>query len=62
MTNNDIKTLCYRIIDFIDYQEKIDSLKDCNTCLCQKNCKYAPRAGEFTRINCFAWVGEEREE
>lgn len=59
MTNEELKALCYKIIDLIDYAEHIGELHDCNTCVAQKNCIKAPRPGEWTRINCFAWEGVE---
>lgn len=61
MKNDDIKSLCYRIIDLIDYVDTISKLHDCNDCKAKRNCPYVPKLGQHTRINCFAWVGEEQE-
>lgn len=59
MTNEELKAVCYKIIDLIDYAEHIGDLHDCNTCVALKSCTEAPKPGEWTRINCFAWEGEE---
>ena len=42
------------VADCITYTHKVQSYKDCNTCKDRK-CKYRPKLGEMTRINCFAW-------
>ena len=61
MTNEELKALCYKIIDLIDYAERIGKLPNCNTCSGQKYCTKAPKVGEMVRINCFAWEGKEQE-
>lgn len=58
MTNEELKALCYKIIDLIDYEEHISKLHNCNTCAAKRDCPKAPRLGEWTRINCFAWEPE----
>lgn len=58
MTNDELKTMCYQIIDLINYQENIAKLNGCNTCGKSKSCIYVPKLGEYERINCFAWEGE----
>lgn len=62
MNNQDIKSLCYRIIDLIDYVDSISKLHDCNDCKAKNNCPQVPKLGQQVRINCFAWVGEQQEE
>lgn len=42
----------------IEYMERITKLHDCNDCLAKNDCNYAPRLGDFTRINCYGWVGK----
>lgn len=61
MNNQDIRSLCYRIIDLIDYTDMISKLHDCNDCKAKKDCPKAPKLGQMTRINCFAWVGDQEE-
>lgn len=52
---NDLRGWLYRLIDYIDYYNRIGSLPDCNTCGKQKDCEYVPAPGDFTRINCPHW-------
>ena len=40
----------------IEYMETISKLPTCENCKVKKDCTYAPKLGEYTRINCFAWV------
>lgn len=61
MNNQDIRSLCYRIIDLIDYTDRISKLHDCNDCKAKKDCPNVPKLGQMTRINCFAWVGDQEE-
>lgn len=61
MKNDDIKSLCYRIIDLIDYVDRISKLHDCNDCMAKNSCHYVPKLGQQTRINCFAWVGDQED-
>lgn len=42
-------------VDCIRYTEQISALHDCNDCGDMRNCKYCPKPGEFTRINCPLW-------
>ena len=44
-----------------DYMKKISELNDCNTCAAKKDCLYAPKPGQMARINCFSWVGKEKD-
>lgn len=62
MNNQDIRSLCYHIIDLIDYVDRINKLHNCNDCKAKNNCPKVPKLGEQVRINCFAWVGEQQEE
>lgn len=59
MTKQELKAACYRIIDLVDYVERIEKLGDCNTCICKRNCPHAPKPGQMVRINCFSYVGED---
>ena len=59
MTNVELKAMCYKIIDLVEYVEQMGRLGDCNTCMCQKNCTHVPKPGQSVRINCFAYVGKE---
>lgn len=52
MTNKDIKDILYRIIDAIDYMDRISKLPDCNDCAISNVCMHAPKLGEQVRINC----------
>lgn len=44
------------------YYDSISKLPDCNSCLKRDFCEFAPRLGEYCRINCFAYLGEPKEE
>ena len=59
MDYQEIKAMLYKIITAIDYMNEINALNDCNSCLCQRNCTHAPKAGQMVRINCFAYAGKE---
>ena len=54
---SDIKIILQKLINAIDYIERINAQNDCNTCVARKNCTQAPKLGEMVRINCFAWEG-----
>lgn len=47
------------IEDLLAYLANIDSLPSCNTCLKKGLCEFAPRPGQYCRINCPAWLGEK---
>ena len=42
------------------FTETMKKQHDCNDCLAKKDCQYAPKLGQVTRINCYGWVGEEK--
>jgi hypothetical protein len=46
------------IEDLSAYLANIDSLSSCNTCMKKGCCEFAPRPGQYCRINCPAWLGE----
>lgn len=54
MTRTEAKELLQILMDTITYQELREKQHDCNDCgyAC---CKYRPRPGEWTRINCPHW-------
>lgn len=58
-TFEEIKKMCYAVLDLINTFEQFASMPSCNTCMVKKNCAYAPKLGEKTRINCFAYVGKD---
>lgn len=43
------------------FEENITKLPNCNTCLKKNMCEFVPRAGEYCRINCPAWLGQSKE-
>ncbi len=61
MKNEEIKQACGQIIDALWLVENIEKLPNCNNCKDKNNCIYVPEAGQMTRINCFAWEGENSE-
>lgn len=40
------------------FYDRITSLHDCNDCGSKANCKYLPKWGDATRINCPLWKPE----
>ena len=44
--------------DCITYTNKVTSFHDCNDCG-KKDCKYRPKLGEMTRINCPLWESKQ---
>lgn len=46
------------IEDLALFSMAIDLLPSCNTCLKKGACEFAPRPGQYCRINCPAWLGE----
>ena len=52
MTNKEIKDVLYRIIEAIDYMDRISKLPDCNDCAISNVCMHAPKLGDQVRINC----------
>lgn len=41
------------------YVDSISKLPDCNTCMKKPMCEFMPKYGEYCRINCPAWLGEQ---
>lgn len=39
------------------FYDRIAPLHDCNDCADRRKCKYQPKIGEVTRINCPLWKG-----
>jgi hypothetical protein len=52
------KMLIY-IVDHVRYAQSVMSYNDCNNCGRKKVCKYLPKPGQLTRINCPLWGKEE---
>lgn len=53
-----IRETLYKLIDAINYMERISKLHDCNDCGIKMQCKYLPEYGDQTRINCPLWKEE----
>lgn len=51
----DFVRMLYHVADCVRAYKHIVSYPDCNTCGDRKNCKYLPKPGEQTRINCPLW-------
>ena len=60
MTYDELLELLYRLIDCVKFTKEISGLSDCNDCGWKGNCKYEPKIGQITRINCPLW--KERKE
>ena len=45
--------------DCIRYYERVSSYNDCNNCGKKTTCRYAPKLGETTRINCPLWESKD---
>lgn len=58
ITNAEIKAILYRLINIVDYYERVASLPDCNDCGGRNMCMYAPKPGQQVRINCPLWRPE----
>jgi len=58
MTKEDMRELLIYALEAIDYRTMMEKQHDCNDCgyAC---CKYRPRPGERTRINCPHWKRRE---
>ncbi len=52
MTNKEIKDILLRLIDSLDYMDRMSKLPDCNDCAISNVCMYAPKVGDPVRINC----------
>ena len=61
MNTEEIISVLYHIIDVMRYYERINKLPECNDCLHKLTCKYAPEAGQTTRINCPLWEGKKHD-
>ena len=53
------KAFIGKSISALEYTKYTTALHDCNDCKAKKDCPKAPKIGQQTRINCFAWVGKE---
>lgn len=49
--------MCQRC-GYKEHSIRISELHDCNDCGIKDECAYMPRYGEYCRINCQFWVGE----
>ena len=56
-----VRSALYMLIDMIDYYNRISKLRNCNDCGSRKVCKYIPKPGEHTRINCPLWSEEKND-
>jgi len=64
MLNSDIeeaRKILSKVLSIIDYAEIMSKLPDCNTCGVKK-CKYKPKLGQMTRINCPFWENKENKQ
>lgn len=43
------------LLGYMEHSISISKLPDCNACGQKKGCDYAPRLGQFVRINCPHW-------
>lgn len=50
-----IDDLLYKLNIYKEYYDRITALHDCNDCGAKRTCRYVPRIGEATRINCPLW-------
>ena len=55
----DFVRMLYHIADCVRNYKRIISYPDCNTCGKKQYCKYRPKPGEQTRINCPLWTEKE---
>lgn len=56
---NDIRAMCYKIIDIIDFYNLMERTHSCNDCAEVKECGYAPDYGQQVRYNCYFWRGAD---
>lgn len=54
-----VEELQAELEDLRAYRRMITMLPDCNTCLKKHRCKFAPKPGQVTRINCFDHLGHK---
>ncbi|MBP5462204.1 MAG: hypothetical protein J6Y20_08785 [Lachnospiraceae bacterium] len=52
-----VQELQAELEDLRAYRRMITMLPDCNTCLKNYRCKFRPKPGQATRINCFDHLG-----
>lgn len=52
-----VEELRAELEDLREFRRMITMLPDCNTCLKNDRCKFRPRPGQATRINCFDHLG-----
>lgn len=57
-----IEELSAKIEQLQYYVDNISGLPNCNNCLKKGACELTPRAGEYCRINCPAWIGNTLKE
>ena len=50
---------CGEYCGFLFHSKKISKLSSCNDCGRQKGCEYAPKPGEWARINCPHWIRQK---
>lgn len=55
MKSKEIRQALTIISDSLWLAENIEDLPNCNNCRHKDDCPYCPKAGEMSRINCFAW-------
>lgn len=54
----DFVRMLYHIADYTSRYMQIISYPDCNTCGKKDKCRYCPKPGEQTRINCPLWTSK----
>ena len=52
-----IEELSAKVDSLQIFVDNISKLPDCNNCLKKNMCEFMPNYGEYTRINCPAWLG-----
>lgn len=57
-----IEELSAKVESLQFFADNISKLPDCNTCLKKNLCEFAPKYGEYCRINCPAWLGQPPKE
>lgn len=55
---DELKRALIRIIDAIDFQNRILAEPNCNNCLRGEGCAVRPEPGETSRFNCPYWTDE----
>lgn len=57
----DIRLMCYRILDALILMDNIERLPNCNNCKKKLNCEHGVKWGEMVRVNCFEWEKPDEE-